>query len=193
MYISAVHTAKVITKNGIQLIIVLGEFNMKFGEKLYKLRKDNSMSQEKLAERLSVSRQAISKWEQNVAVPDTDNIVLISKFFQVPVEYLLFDKYDSVDQIKRTEQKDSLQGEKTTHKCNSTTTIIIGFILLLVAVVMSFVFQFLSLQIKGECFSNALEYLKHLPMILLVGLGVGLVGIGVYKKRSESRANSNER
>ena len=73
MYISAVHTAKVITKNGIQLIIVLGEFNMKFGEKLYKLRKDNSMSQEKLAERLNVSRQAISKWEQNVAVPDTDN------------------------------------------------------------------------------------------------------------------------
>lgn len=36
---------------------------MEFGEKLFKLRKENGMSQESLAERLNTSRQAISKWE----------------------------------------------------------------------------------------------------------------------------------
>ena len=54
---------------------------MEFGEKLKQLRKANHLSQEKLSERIHVSRQAISKWEQGNAIPDTDNIVLLSKCF----------------------------------------------------------------------------------------------------------------
>ena len=62
---------------------------MTFGEKLQKLRRESALSQEKLAEQLHVSRQAISKWELGTAAPDTDNIVRLSKFFQVPLEYLV--------------------------------------------------------------------------------------------------------
>ncbi|OLR59429.1 hypothetical protein BHF70_07220 [Anaerostipes sp. 494a] len=76
---------------------------MEFEKKIQFLRKENRMSQEKLAERINVSRQAISKWEQGTAVPDTDNIVQLSKFFQVPIEYLLFDEYDSVEEVEPTE------------------------------------------------------------------------------------------
>ena len=41
------------------------------GEKLSKLRKENGISQEQLAEKLNISRQAISKWENNESLPDT--------------------------------------------------------------------------------------------------------------------------
>jgi transcriptional regulator with XRE-family HTH domain len=64
---------------------------MTFGEKLQKLRRESGLSQEKLAEQLHVSRQAISKWELGTAAPDTDNIVRLSKFFQVPLEYLMLE------------------------------------------------------------------------------------------------------
>ena len=64
---------------------------MTFGEKLQKLRLESALSQEKLAEQLHVSRQAISKWELGTAAPDTDNIVRLSKFFQVPLEYLMLE------------------------------------------------------------------------------------------------------
>lgn len=64
---------------------------MTFGEKLQKLRRESALSQEKLAEQLHVSRQAISKWELGTAAPDTDNIVRLSKFFQVPLEYLMLE------------------------------------------------------------------------------------------------------
>ena len=64
---------------------------MTFGEKLQKLRRDSGLSQEKLAEQLHVSRQAVSKWELGTAAPDTDNIVRLSKFFQVPLEYLMLE------------------------------------------------------------------------------------------------------
>ena len=62
---------------------------MTFNEKLTKLRKSSGMSQEDLAERLNVSRQAISKWEIGDCVPDTDNILLLSNIFNVTTDYLL--------------------------------------------------------------------------------------------------------
>lgn len=47
-------------------------------EKLYKLRKNRGLSQEQLAEQLNVSRQAISKWEQGTAVPESEKLIAIS-------------------------------------------------------------------------------------------------------------------
>lgn len=59
---------------------------MTFGEKLQKLRRESNLSQEKLAEQINVSRQAVSKWELGTAAPDVDNVVRLSKFFQVPLD-----------------------------------------------------------------------------------------------------------
>jgi len=69
---------------------------MKISEKIYKLRKSMNISQEELALRLEVSRQAVSKWESDNSMPDTQNIILISQIFGVSVDYLLND--DIIDQ-----------------------------------------------------------------------------------------------
>lgn len=62
---------------------------MLFNETVYKLRAKVGISQEKLAEALSVSRQAIQKWESGASMPDIENLVAIAKFFDVSVDYLL--------------------------------------------------------------------------------------------------------
>ncbi|MBQ8540846.1 MAG: helix-turn-helix transcriptional regulator [Clostridia bacterium] len=62
---------------------------MTFGTKLQNLRKEKNMSQEDLANLLNVSRQAISKWELDQSLPDTTNIIAISKIFGVTTDYLL--------------------------------------------------------------------------------------------------------
>lgn len=61
---------------------------MDFSDKLKKLRKDNKLSQEDLAQKLNVSRQAISKWELGT-IPDIDNLVRISKYFDVSLDFLV--------------------------------------------------------------------------------------------------------
>lgn len=61
-------------------------------EKLYKLRKESGLSQEQLAEQLKVSRQAISKWESGNAVPESEKLIAISKYFGVSLDYLLRDE-----------------------------------------------------------------------------------------------------
>ena len=72
---------------------------MNFPEKLQKLRKERGWSQEELANRITVSRQAVSKWELGTAVPDTDNIVQLSELFGVTTDYLIKDNLDCDEDI----------------------------------------------------------------------------------------------
>lgn len=62
---------------------------MELAEKIQMLRKKEGLSQEAFAERLSVSRQAVSKWELGITKPDVDKIVLMSELFEVSTDYLL--------------------------------------------------------------------------------------------------------
>lgn len=62
---------------------------MALSEKLYVLRKKGGLSQEQLAEQLGVSRQAISKWESGKAVPESDTLISISKYFNVTLDFLM--------------------------------------------------------------------------------------------------------
>lgn len=62
---------------------------MTFGEKLQKLRQKAGMSQDALAERLNVSRQAVSRWERDETMPETDKVVALADLFGVTTDYLL--------------------------------------------------------------------------------------------------------
>ncbi len=62
---------------------------MTFGQKLQLLRKEKGISQEKLADQLGVSRQAVSRWELDISLPETENIIKIRNIFSVSFDYLL--------------------------------------------------------------------------------------------------------
>ncbi|MBR6800511.1 MAG: helix-turn-helix transcriptional regulator [Eubacteriaceae bacterium] len=84
---------------------------MKLSDKIIKLRKVNGLSQEELAEKLNVSRQAVSRWEVGSALPDALNILQLSKLFNVTADFLLNDEYESDDDIPviKAEKKHSKQ------------------------------------------------------------------------------------
>ena len=62
---------------------------MSFGETIKKLRRDLNMTQEKLAEMLSISPQAVSRWETNVAMPDISLLLPLANLFNVTTDFLL--------------------------------------------------------------------------------------------------------
>lgn len=72
---------------------------MKLSEKILMLRKQVGLSQEELAEKLSVSRQAVSRWEVGSALPDAGNLLQLSKLFGVTADYLLNDDCQSVPNL----------------------------------------------------------------------------------------------
>lgn len=61
---------------------------MTFGEKLKSLRRQAGMSQEQLAEKLGVSRQAVTKWETDGGIPDIENIMAVSALFDISIDEL---------------------------------------------------------------------------------------------------------
>lgn len=74
---------------------------MNFGENLYNLRKKQKMSQEKLAEKVGVSRQSVSKWENGTAYPEMNRILELCKIFHCQLNDLVNDKildFDSLDE-----------------------------------------------------------------------------------------------
>ena len=68
---------------------------MILADKIIDLRKKNGWSQEELAEKLDVSRQAVSKWESAQSVPDMSRVVMMSELFGVSTDYLLKDSYEN--------------------------------------------------------------------------------------------------
>ena len=64
---------------------------MNFSEKLKEIRKKEGISQEQLAERIGVTRQAITKWETGKGLPDVENMVIIAEIFKTTIDELLMD------------------------------------------------------------------------------------------------------
>ncbi len=62
---------------------------MNMAQRIQKLRKEKGISQEELANALNISRQAVSKWEGQQSVPDLDNIIALSIYFDVTTDYIL--------------------------------------------------------------------------------------------------------
>ena len=72
---------------------------MIFGEKLFELRKQKGLSQEELSFKLNVARQTISKWESGITTPDMENLIKISKLFEVSIDELVGNENDINKQV----------------------------------------------------------------------------------------------
>ena len=125
-------------------------------EKLYKLRKNSGLSQEQLAEKLNVSRQAISKRESGTAVPESEKLVTISNYFGVSVDYLLKDEEEKVN--------------GTDNSVEEKTKMIAGIIICIAGIVSMIIWGLLSI-FRPE----ASEQMSESSMITIDGNGIFLI------------------
>lgn len=126
-------------------------------EKIYMLRKKSGLSQEQLAEKLNVSRQAISKWESGTAVPESEKLITISNYFGVSVDYLL--KEDEED---KTEVADNT--------IDDNPKMIAGIIISIAGVVSMIIWGLLSI------FSpDASNHISDSSVITIDGNGIFLI------------------
>lgn len=141
---------------------------MNFSSNLQRLRKENHLSQEKLAELLHVSRQAVSKWETGDGLPELDKIIQISELFNISLDVLL--KEDLYAQsVKQTifldpdplfeEMKQYLIIKK---KCAHQLALAVMII------VVSLVFPILLSETRYSDFSAGI-------MLILIGIGASMI------------------
>lgn len=126
---------------------------MTLSEKIYELRRQSGMSQEELAERLKVSRQSISRWENGSAQPDASNLSQLAKLFNVTADYLINEEYNSdtdVPIVKNTE----IQAKKKILKILGACITLFGLIGNFVIYILS---RFVKVPISNITYNNAGE------------------------------------
>lgn len=87
--------------------------NIEIANRLVRLRKEKGYSQEDLADKLGISRQAISKWERAEASPDTENLILLARLYNMSLDELL--KTEETSEDIREESKEKEKEKETTH------------------------------------------------------------------------------
>ena len=85
--------------------------NIETANRLLQYRKQHKLSQEELAEKIGVSRQAVSKWERAEAAPDTDNLILLAELYGVSLDELLRGKTDEKENSDARDEQ-SAQDER---------------------------------------------------------------------------------
>ena len=103
--------------------------------KLVSLRKQKGITQMELAEKLNVSRQAISRWEVGAAVPTTDNLKVLSELYGVSIDYLLNDAAESF--ASQSEEKRGFQNRRGFSVSAAIIAVLLVIIFVLMAVVVS--------------------------------------------------------
>ena len=132
---------------------------MNFGENLKKLRKEKQLSQESLAEKLNISRQAVSKWESNSSYPDMNNLIQLKDIFNVTLdEMILIDKKDCEETLKNNpNNKDDISKSSTYEKEEMYESLIIGGFIIGIAV--GFVTENFSFGLGGTFIGMGIGYI----------------------------------
>lgn len=78
---------------------------MTIGDKLSELRKQKGFSQEHVASLLNVTRQSVSKWENSIALPETQKLIELSSLYEVSLDYLVKDDLESIQSVSQIESK----------------------------------------------------------------------------------------
>lgn len=135
---------------------------MSIGERIIQLRKESSISQGQLAEYIGVSRQAVSKWENDLSSPDTINLIRLAEVLNSEVEYIatgrkpVYEHPIVVNLIKKAEESPVKVVEKTITVPSPSRTVV-------------------RRVIRTRYIRNPLEYIVIGVICYFIGLGVGLI------------------
>ena len=113
---------------------------MTLGEKIARQRKELNYTQEQLADVLGVSRQSISKWESDIAYPETDKIIELGKLFDCSMDYLLKEEITEKDGVQTsgfTEKVEEIRRKVMTEKNKGKAKKILKIIGIILAVVLT--------------------------------------------------------
>lgn len=140
---------------------------------ILKIRQDNRLSQEQFAEIIGVTRQAVSRWEMGVSLPNINTLLFISEKFGVPVDTML---KETDDAAPKSETVDPVAKKKN-----------YGFILLTIGILGLASLPFLAewcriknMEVSHSAYTYSYNYIFEYPLSILLVLALLLLGSGMY-------------
>lgn len=134
---------------------------MELGKKIYQLRKLSGMTQEQLSEKLNISRQTLSKWENGTGMPDVESVVRLSVLFQTSLEELLLEKGEEADFVEKKGTQITLEDMVRINARNRRMNLLLcsGFLFLAIGILLA------GFERMLESVAVSLEYILYRYMV----------------------------
>lgn len=149
---------------------------MTIGEKIKLLRKKENMSQEQLANILGLSRQAVSRWETENAIPDTAIIIKLSELFHVKTDYLLKEEYIDIS----SQHEEKIEAQRKKYNANLIIGIVgvsVAFITTIIVLVISTIMPTMKDGTQGIIDPKFWIWNDLLPFAFIIGVALF---VGIY-------------
>ena len=147
--------------------------NQNIAKAVLKIRQDNKLSQEQFAEMVGVTRQAVSRWEMGVSVPNINTLILISEKFDIPVDEMLKSGYvvEKIDNNKTSFKKD---------RNYSIVFLIIGILGLISIPFWAEWKQKKNMELFKTAYEHSYDYIFEYPLSIILILALMFIGLGIY-------------
>ena len=147
--------------------------NQNIAKAVLKIRQDNKLSQEQFAEMVGVTRQAVSRWETGVSVPNINTLILISEKFDIPVDEMLKsgDVVEKIDNNKTPFKKD---------RNYSIVFLIIGILGLISIPFWAEWKQKKNMELFKTAYEHSYDYIFEYPLSIILILALMFIGLGIY-------------
>lgn len=168
------------------------------GEKIYRLREENDLSQEELAEKLNVSRPTISRWENNAVQPTMENIKSLCEIFNVTSSYF----FNNVEETAVTKEVQSAQTEpikevkKEKFKNLKIVLTVVGIVLLVLFIIACGIACYVTISPSSGKYVDSVYIVNYTGITFLI---IGILAVAILitvitiiiKKRLKRRKNKN--
>ena len=169
---------------------------MNIGEKINCLRKSKGLSQEELADKLNVSRQSISLWENNQSLPTTDKLISLSRILEISMEELCTDEIE----LHKKNAEAEITSDESFARCNMILTEALykttqkiqykDIFTVLIIFIVAFIYCLTVEIIFPDAENNAIVTISAIFLILLIAFAVRLIYV-LRKNRKNVFASGN--
>ncbi len=162
---------------------------VEFGERIYNLRKKSGLSQEEFADKLGVSRQAVSKWETGQSVPDSEKAAAIGAYFGVSLDWLI-NGVEAADEPQSATVPEAPEVKPARKKSGIVRALIIAGIITLALIGVSALSAFIFMLVVMKSANLADPATFYMLLIVAPGWAVMfliafVVSVIVIKKRKK--------
>ncbi len=160
--------------------------NQNIAKAVLKIRQDNKLSQEQFAEMVGVTRQAVSRWEMGVSVPNINTLILISEKFDIPVDEMLKsgDVVEKIDNNKTSFKKD---------RNYSIVFLTIGILGLISIPFWAEWKQKKNMELFKTAYEHSYDYIFEYPLSIILILALMFIGLGICFISKKKRRRFDEK
>lgn len=158
--------------------------NQNFADAILRIRQENGLSQEQLAERLGMTRQAVSRWEMGISTPNIATLIQISETFGISLDSML---KGTGDEVRTTGDISASSGSQERNGARGYLLLILGVLGMISLPFLAKWMQLRNMEVYQSAYTYSYAYILEYPVCIILVLSLLFLAGGTYHMFKDRR------